>query len=98
MWLEFTCKCAKCGSQGVKVELPGRRILTLTHSNVWIDFDERLSLYYSKTNRTVRLLIKKLQMADIGEYKCFHTNTKSSEEDEATKKQVKQGEVPSLCD
>lgn len=94
MWLELSCRCTKSNGQGVKVKIPNGTILTSTRSNVWKDYGERLSLYYNKTHKNVRVLIRKLKTEDFGTYMCDPTNQDSSEEEDVTKKEVKQGEVP----
>lgn len=101
MWLEFTCICPKFGNQGVKVEMPNGTYLKSTGNNAWIDFDDRLSLYYNTTSKTVRLRIKKLHTKDFGTYKCFpseeDSSAASSDEEDATR-EVKEGEVPPRSD
>lgn len=84
MWLEFTCKYTKNDIQRVKVERPNGETLILMGS------DDRLRLSHDRTNRSVRLLIRKLQKKDFGKYEFSFERASSDDEDEKVV-EVKQG-------
>lgn len=90
MWLEFTCKYTKNDIQRVKVERPNGETLFLMDGDEWKDSDDRLRLSRDRTNRSVRLLIRKLQKKDFGEYEFSFKRASSDDEDEKVV-EVKQG-------
>lgn len=97
MWLEFSCNYMRqqrsIAAFEVAKSTAGATTFTFKSSkkNVW-EQREGLSLYHDKRNKTVRVVIKKLQPKDIGKYKfSFYRSMKSSEEQEAREVEVKRG-------
>lgn len=101
MWLEFSCnymsqqrsiaafKVAKSTKSAAGVTAFTFRS---TKKNVW-EQQGGLSLYHDKGNKTVRVVIKKLENKDTGKYKfSFYRSTESSEEQGAQEVEVKFGE------
>lgn len=87
-WLEFTCKYTKNGIQSVEVKMPNDKTPISMGSDVWKDHD-RLQLFHNTTNQSVRLLIRKLQIEDCGNY-TFSFKEDSSDDKEKKVVEVKQ--------
>lgn len=97
MWLEFSCNYMSqqrsIAAFKVVKSAAGARAFTFksTKKNVW-EQQEGLSLYHNKRNKTIRVVIKKLEPKDIGKYKfSFYRSMESSEEQEAREVEVKHG-------
>lgn len=89
--LEFTCKYTKNDIHTVKVERPNGETLDLMDDDEWKGSDDRLCLSRDRTNQSVRLLIRKLQKKDFGQYKFSFERDSSDDEDEKVVLVVKQG-------
>lgn len=68
MWLEFNYKYTKNDIQKVNVKRPNGETLILMDDEEWKDSDNRLRLSRDRKNRSVTLLIRKLQTEDFKKY------------------------------